>query len=42
MPDRLAKHFARLFVRDPVPMYEGELLEVHIDDESMQVHFENL
>jgi len=25
--DRLAQHVARLFTRDPVPMYEGELKE---------------
>lgn len=25
--DRLAEHIARLFIRDPVPAYEGEFVE---------------
>lgn len=40
--DRLARHFARIFTRDPIPMYEGELVDEQIDDESMSLHFENL
>jgi len=27
MSDRLAEHFAKNFIRDPVPMYEGELID---------------
>jgi glutamate--cysteine ligase catalytic subunit len=42
MGDRLARHFARIFTRDPIPMYEGELMDEQIDDESMSFHFENL
>ena len=40
--DRLADHIARLFVRDPVPSYEGEHMEEQIDDEDLTSHFENL
>jgi len=42
MSDRLAKHIARLFARDPVPAYEGEFIEENIDDNEMTSHFENL
>lgn len=40
--DRLARHVAKLFTRDPIPMYEGELLEEQIDDNTMTMHFENI
>lgn len=40
--DRLAEHIARLFVRDPVPSYEGEHIQDQIDDEDLVSHFENL
>jgi glutamate--cysteine ligase catalytic subunit len=39
--DRLAEHIARLFVRDPVPAYEGEFLEEQLDDNDLVCHFEN-
>ena len=40
--DRLAEHIAKLFTRDPVPAYEGEFMEEHIDDNDITMHFENL
>ena len=40
--DRLAEHIARLFVRDPVPSYEGEHIQDQIDDKDLVSHFENL
>lgn len=40
--DRLAVHVASLFCRDPVPMYEGELIEEQLDDNKMTMHFENI
>ena len=42
MSDRLARHFAKIFVRDPIPMYEGEMMDEQIDDENMTMHFENV
>ena len=38
--DRLAEHIARLFIRDPVPSYEGEFIESQIDDDDLVSHFE--
>ena len=40
--DRLAKHIATLFARDPVPSYEGEFMEEQINDDDMTSHFENI
>lgn len=42
LSDKLAVHVAALFSRDPVPMYEGELIDDQIDDNTMTMHFENL
>ena len=39
---RLADHIARLFVRDPVPSYEGEYYEDQLNDAELTCHFENL
>jgi len=40
--ERLSEHVAKLFVRDPVPAYEGEFLEDQIDDTQITSHFENI
>jgi glutamate--cysteine ligase catalytic subunit len=40
--ERLADHISRLFVRDPVPSYEGEFIEEQIDDNDIVSHFENV
>ena len=40
--ERLAEHVAKLFTRDPVPAYEGEFMEEHIDDNDITMHFENI
>lgn len=40
--DRFAKHYARVFTRDPIPMYQGELNYGQIDDDSMSHHFQNI
>lgn len=42
MSERVAKHFATVLLRDPIPMYDGELVEEQIDDDDMTCHFENL
>lgn len=42
LDDRLAEHVAKLFRRDPVPAYEGEMMEDQIDDTQIVAHFENL
>ena len=42
LDERLASHIARLFVRDPVPAYEGEFMDEQIDDNDLVAHFENI
>ena len=39
---RLADHIARMFVRDPVPAYEGEFVEEQLNDDELTCHFENI
>ena len=39
---KLAQHIARLFLRDPIPAFEGEFMEEQIDDDNIVSHFENL
>jgi len=31
--ERLSEHVAKMFIRDPVPAYEGEFMEDQIDDD---------
>jgi len=38
--DRLAKHLAHLFIRDPLVIYHGKIEE--LDDEKYSDHFENI
>ena len=42
LDDRLAKHIAKLFARDPIPSYEGEFMEDQFTDDENTSHFENL
>jgi glutamate--cysteine ligase catalytic subunit len=37
--ERLARHFAHLFIRDPLVMYKGH---IEVDDEKFSDHFENV
>jgi len=38
--DKLAKHLAHLFIRDPLVIYQGKITE--LDDEKASDHFENI
>ena len=42
LDDKLAKHIAKLFARDPIPAYEGEFMEDQFTDDENTSHFENL
>lgn len=39
LDERLARHFAHLFIRDPLVMYHGH---IYIDDAAHSDHFENI